>query len=177
MEIHVVSTLKYSRDRVFNAYRDNLIEMVPYLPNVEKIDVVSREEPEDNTVKFENHWYADAAIPKLAQSIIKPDMLKWADYATWKSDAYTCDWRIQTFFMKEAVECKGKNTFKELGENSMELTIHGDLSLNSKAIGVPRLLAGKLTPQLEKFIIALITPNFQKTNTAIEKFLSLQDNT
>jgi len=172
MEIHVVSTLNYSRDKVFTAYRDNLKEMVPHLPNVEKIDVVRRDEPEPHIVKFENHWYADAPIPKLAQSIIKPDMLKWFDFATWNSDAYTCDWLIQTFFMKEAVSCKGQNTFKVIDDNSMELTIQGDLSLNAKAIGVPRLLAGKLTPQLEKFIIALITPNFHKTNTAIEKFLS-----
>ena len=172
MEIHVVSTLNFSRDKVFNAYRDNLAEMVPYLPNINKIEVVSREEPEPNIVKFENHWYADAPIPKLAQAIIKPDMLKWFDFATWNSEANSCDWLIQTFFMKEAVHCKGKNTFKEIDDNTMELTIHGDLSLNPKAIGVPRLLAGKLTPQLEKFIIALITPNFHKTNSAIEQFLN-----
>jgi hypothetical protein len=176
MDINVVSILGFSRDKVFDAYRDNLPDMVQYLPNISKIEVADRGEPDEHTVTFENHWFADAPIPKLAQAFIKPEMLKWVDYAKWNSEEHSCEWRIETFFMKEAVQCSGKNTFKVLDDNRMEMTINGDLTVNVKGVpGVPRLLAGKIQPQLEKFIIALITPNFHKINSGIEQYLQTAD--
>ena len=158
MNITCPSTIPFSRDAVFKAYRDDLTSLVQYLPNIEKIEVVKREEPADGIIEFENHWYAEAQIPKVAQSFIKPEMLKWIDYAKWDQNNYTCDWRIETFFMREAV------------------TFSGDLSLNAKAVpGVPKLLAGTIKPQLEKFIISLITPNFETINKGIISYLNSKD--
>ena len=173
MQITCPSTIPFSREAVFKAYRDDLTSLVQYLPNIEKIEVVKREEPADGIIEFENHWYAEAQIPKVAQSFIKPEMLKWIDYARWDQNTWTCEWRIETFFMREAVTCSGRNEFKEDGPDSMALTIGGDLSLNAKAVpGVPKLLAGTIKPQLEKFIISLITPNFETINKGIISFLN-----
>ena len=109
----------------------------------------------------------------MAQAFIKPEMLKWIDYAKWDQNNWTCDWRIETFFMREAVTCSGRNEFSEGGPDSMSLTISGDLSLNAKAVpGVPKLLAGTIKPQLEKFIISLITPNFETINNGIAQYLA-----
>lgn len=172
MQINVPSTIPFNRSEVFNTYRDDLTELVRYLPNVSKIEQVTREEPSQGVVKLENHWCAEANIPKVAQAFIKPDMLKWVDYATWNLNDWTCEWRIETFFMREAVSCGGKNYFKVQGDTATGLTITGDLSLNMKAVpGVPRLLAGTVKPQLEKFIVALITPNFHTINDGIVSHL------
>ena len=73
-------------------------------------------------------------------------------------------------FMTEAVSCEGVNTFEEKSDHEMLLIIKGDLTVN-KIPGVPKLLAGTLKPAIEKFIIALITPNFQTINRGIEKNL------
>ena len=173
MQINVPSTIPFAREEVFTAYRDELNSLVQYLPNISKIETVSREEPESGIVTLENHWYAEANIPKVAQAFIKPDMLKWIDYARWNLNDWTCEWRIETFFMREAVSCSGKNYFKVQGEQSTGLTITGDLNLNMKAVpGVPRLLAGTVKPQLEKFIVALITPNFHTINEGIVSHLN-----
>jgi hypothetical protein len=175
MQINVPSTIPFARQDVFRAYRDDLTSLVQYLPNISKIEIASREEPEDGIVKLENHWYAEAKIPKVGQAFIKQDMLKWIDYAHWNLNDWTCDWRIETFFMREAVSCSGKNYFKVQSDDSTGLTITGDLTLNMKAVpGVPRLLAGAVKPQLEKFIVALITPNFHTINEGIVSFLKSQ---
>ena len=175
MNINIVSILQFPQNTVFEAYRDNLVDLVDYLPNISKIEIAKREEPQPHVVKFENHWYAQAPIPKMAQAFIKPEMLKWIDYAEWNHENFTCDWKIETFFMREAVTCKGQNKFRVLDDNSMELTIGGNLSIDTKKVpGIPRLLAGKIKPQIEKFIIALITPNFHKINSGIEQFLRAQ---
>ena len=171
MKISVPSTIGYSREQVFLAYRDDLPQLVEYLPNIEKIDVALREEPQPGIVRFENHWYAEANIPKVAQKFIKPDMLKWIDHATWNEDAWTCDWRIETMFMSEAVSCSGHNTFVERDDGTMDLLIEGDLKVNSIP-GMPRLLAGTVAPQIEKFIVSLITPNFDTINKGIASHLA-----
>ena len=172
MKIHCPSNIPYSREAVFKAYRDDLTDLVQYLPNIEKVEVVKREETADGVIEFENHWYADAPIPKVAQAFIKPEMLKWIDYAKWDQNSWTCDWRIETFFMRDAVSCGGRNEFNEAGADEMALTISGDLVLNAKAVpGIPKLLAGTIKPQLEKFIVSLITPNFETINRGIIQFL------
>ena len=55
----------------------------------------------------------------------------------------------------------------------MTLRIQGDLDLNVKKVpGIPTLLAGTIRPQLEKFIIAMITPNFETINKGIASYLA-----
>ena len=173
MKIDVNSTISYSRDLVFDTYREEIQALVQYLPNIDKIDVVSREE-NNGVVTFENHWYASASdIPKVAQAFVKPEMMKWIDRASWNLNDKTCNWEIETFFMKEAVSCKGLNTFSEAGDGAMTLRIQGDLELNVKKVpGIPTLLAGTIRPQLEKFIIAMITPNFETINKGIASYLA-----
>ena len=173
MKIDVNSTIAYSRDTVFDTYREEIQALVQYLPNIDKIDVVSREE-KDGIVTFENHWYASASdIPKVAQAFVKPEMKKWIDRARWNLNDKTCEWEIETFFMKEAVTCSGLNTFSENGSDAMTLRIQGDLGLNVKKVpGVPTLLAGTIRPQLEKFIVAMITPNFETINKGIAQYLA-----
>jgi hypothetical protein len=40
-----------------------------------------------------------------------------------------------------------------------------------KMPGVPRILAGRIAPKLESFIVMLITPNLEKVNQSIERYL------
>jgi hypothetical protein len=48
----------------------------------------------------------------------------------------------------------------------------GELHIQaSKIPGVPRLLARQLAPQIEKFIVRLITPNLEQVNRSLGTFL------
>ena len=173
MKIHVVSPLPWSREQVFTAYRDHLPDMVQYLPNIQKIEVAKRTEATPGVIALENHWYGRAEIPKAAQSIIKPELLRWIDRATWYNDEWRCDWQIELFFLKEAVSCRGEDTFKETGPRSCEMVITGDLSIDlHKVPGIPSFLVGSLQPQIEKFIVSLITPNFHTVNQGISRYLA-----
>ena len=175
MRIYAPSIIHFSREQVFGTYRDHILDLVQYLPNVDHIDVVKRDEPEEGVVTFENHWYAKTSIPRVAQAFIKPENLKWRDYARWNENNWTCDWKVETFFMSDAVICSGTNTFEELDNGHCSLTIEGDLTFNTKAVpGVPKLLAGTIKPQLEKFVVALITPNFETINRGITQYLEAQ---
>lgn len=163
-------------DRVYPAFRDNLKETAPYLPNIEDIIVEGYERTDDDTVEVVNLWKAsEGEVPKIAQSFIKPDMLQWTDYATWHDGAQYCDWRMEVGFLSEAVSCSGKTSYRAKGDRT-EVHITGDLKVDaSKIPGVPRLLAGKLGKAVESFVVKLVTPNLKATNRAMEEYLEAMD--
>lgn len=171
--IEITDEVAYDRQTVFETFRDELVELVPHLPDVKEITVKSREQVDDDTVEVVNLWNAEAEdVPKLARSFIKPEMLEWTDYATWREDDYKCDWEMEVGFLPEAVTCEGTTTYREKGDEHTEIAIDGTLTVDAKQIpGVPRFGAGKIGDVVENFVVKLITPNLTNVNRGLEKYL------
>lgn len=171
--LDIKDEIAYPLETVYPAFRDELKEVAPYLPNIDKIIVQSTERIDDDTLKVVNLWKAsDGDIPTLAQGFIKPDMLQWTDYATWHDDKLYCDWEMEVGFLPNAVKCKGKTTYTKKGDRT-EVHILGELVVDAKQIpGVPRLMAGKVGSVVEGFVVKMITPNLKATNRAMEKHLA-----
>lgn len=173
MKINVTDTIAFPRDHAFTTYRDKLASLVTYLPNVEKIEVLEREELANGDTRLLNLWKASATdIPSLLRAFVKPEMLQWKDYAVWHNGEFTCSWRSEIGFLKGAINVEGKNRFEAVGDHSMKIVISGDISVNAKKIpGVPGLLAGKIGPAVEGFVVKLITPNLQEVNRGLARYL------
>ncbi len=171
MKIEADSTMAFPRAVCFSTYRDRLPELVPHLPNVTAIDVLEREELGDKRTRLLNQWRAVSDIPAVAKAFIKPEMLSWLDHAEWNEGAWTCDWRIETGFFKDRIQCRGHNQFVDEGDRCT-LRIRGDLHIDLKGLpGVPRLLAGKAGAAVEKFVVTLLTPNLTSVSQGVEAFL------
>ena len=171
MQIHASSVLQYPRSRVFSAFRDEMPAVAPYMPNVQEILVKARE-VNGPTTKMHNEWVGKGDIPKVAQGIIKPEMLRWDDFAEWNADTFACIWSLKLRVFADKVKCTGRTVLEEQGANATRITLSGTLDLDLRDIpGVPRLLAGTLAPQVEKFVVALVRPNLEQMNTAIGRYL------
>ena len=173
MKIHSISTIAFPLARVYETYRDRLPEIAEYMPDVRRIEVQSRVDRPTGP-HIHNVWTASTEIPAIARRFINPNMLKWDDHAEW-SDAEThVDWRLVIPAFKDQVRCAGRNAFFSAGEATrVELTGTLDIDLHSIP-GVPRLLARKIKPQVEQFIIRLIQPNLETVNTSLERFLTAE---
>lgn len=170
MKLEADAKMSFPRDVVFTTYRDRLPELAPYLDDIKAITVQKREDDPPIT-RILNLWEASTEIPKVAQSIIKPDMLEWLDHATWNADEWCVEWRVETKIFTENVTCSGKNTVLEDGDGSI-FSLRGNLEIDLKGVpGVPRFLAGKVKPHVEKFIVQLLTPNLMAVAGGVEKFL------
>ncbi len=170
MEIRASSIVRHPRDRVYRAFRDRLPDIAAYMPNVKRVDVVAKEQLPDG-VRLHNVWYGKGEIPKIAQIVVKPEILVWDDYAVWHDSAFYCDWRIGIRVFNESFKCSGTNRLTEEGPHT-RVSLLGDLELDLRDVpGVPRLLATKLRPQIEAFIVKLIRPNLEETNVALGRFL------
>lgn len=175
MQIHSSSVIHHPRERVFRAYRDEMSAVVPYMPNIEVIHNLKRvERPDGHTLH--NEWVGKGEIPRVAQGIVSRDMLKWDDHAEWDTASWSCRWEIKLRVFTENVSCKGTTRMTEEGPNATRVTLTGTLDINLRNVpGIPRLLAGSLAPVVEKFIIALITPNLEQVNASLTRYLDASE--
>ncbi len=170
MELTADATIPFPRPVVFAAYRDRLVDMLEYLPNVRRIEVRSRKHA-PGRVDLVNVWHGGGEIPAAARAVLSEAMLSWTDYATWDEASWTCAWRIETHAFTEAVTCEGRNRFVEV-EGGTRIEIRGALSIDaSKISGVPRFLAGKVGSTVEAFLAQKIRPNLIEVTAGLRRFL------
>ncbi len=171
MKFNLTDEIAFPRDEVFTTHRDRLVELVEYLPNVDAVDIESREEA-DGVVKLVNRWKgASSDVPAPLRPVIKPEMLTWIDRASWDGERYRCDWNITLTALPDAVTAKGFNLFLDEGDETVvqmsgEFIIHPD-----KVPGMPSFMAKRLAPTLEKFVVGLLQPNLKRSNKAVEEYL------
>lgn len=174
MRIHSESLIQHPQEAVYAAYRDRLPEVAAYIPDIKEILVVKREALDDG-LQIHNIWVADREVPPFAKAIIRPDMLRWDDHACWSDSEQLVRWTLHINAFSEAVTCEGTNTFVAAGDRATRVVLEGDLQIDlAKVRGVPRLMAGRLGPKVERFIVSLITPNLEKVNESLGAFLDDQ---
>ncbi len=170
MKLTADCSLPYPLERVFLAYRDHLVDLVEFLPNIRRIDEKSRAQ-EGALTSIVNEWHGGGDIPSAARMVLTESMLSWTDYASWREDEKTCAWRIETHSFTEAVSCEGKNRFVETPEGT-RLEIRGEIAIDATRIrGVPRLLSSSVSKTVEDFLVKKITPNLLSVSDGLTRYL------
>lgn len=172
MRIHSESLISHPQPVVYEAYRDRLPEIAEYMPDIREIRVEKREDAGEGVVEIHNVWISDRDVPVFARAFLKPDMLRWDDYAEWKDDEGRVYWKLKLRVFTDNVTCGGTNSFVKVDDGKTKVVLEGDLDIDLKSMpGVPKLLAGGIKPKLEKFIVSLITPNLERVNASLQQFL------
>ncbi|MEZ4319232.1 MAG: hypothetical protein R3F61_17095 [Myxococcota bacterium] len=171
MRFTITDELPHPRDLVFQTHRDKLLELIDYLPNIENVETVSREE-DGPVVRLENHWTgASSDVPAIVRPLIKDEYLTWVDYAEWDEENHRCKWRIELGVLPGAIEAHGENVFIEEGDETV-VSMSGEFVIHPEHIpGVPAFVAKRAVPTLEKFIVGLVQPNLRKSNAAVVEYI------
>lgn len=173
MELVADAKLPFPRPIVYAAYRDKLVDLLEYLPNVREIIIESRKDEGDVTT-FVNTWHGGGEIPAAARAFLSEAMLSWTDHARWDQSKWTCEWRIETHAFTEAVQCGGCNTFRD-DNGSTLLEIRGEIAIAAKKIkGVPGFMAGSIGRTVEQVLISKIQPNLVETARGLRSYLEKQ---
>lgn len=131
METRADVRIPFDRLSVRETYRDRLVELVPYLPDVRSIEVKERRE-RGGTAEAFNVWRGGGEIPAAARSHAR---------------------------RHRAVTCEGAATFVAEGGQRVH-QIRGSLRIDgAKPAGVPRLTAGAASRAVEDVFVKKITPN------------------
>lgn len=170
MLLSVDTLLPFPRPLVFATYRDELPELVEFMPTIRRIEVRSREQ-DGSTVKMVNVWHGGGEMPAAARVMMSDTLLSWTDYATWDERDFTCDWAIETRSFKDAVDCRGSNRFVSVDGGTL-LEIRGDLYIDaSKIRGVPKVLSKSLGRTVSDLLVKRITPNLVEAADGLKRYL------
>jgi hypothetical protein len=171
MEFRVENDLSHPLELVFDAYRDRLPDLVPYLDEIEAIEVLDRKE-EGGKTRITNKWHAKAStIPAVARPFVSGKALWWIDHALWDPVARTCEWRYEMNVMPTAVACGGVNYFRPRAGGGCRFEITGQLAIDLRKLHVPFLFRGA-GPKIEAWLVGRVRPNLEAVGGAVEKWLT-----
>jgi hypothetical protein len=174
MNIMVKTNIPFPIESVFLAMRDELPELVQYMPNVQSLEILKRETTDTGNISILNKWTSATEIPKVVRSFIPKDKTYWLDRALWSNDRKTAEWELDMGFMSERINCTGTTSFHVVDSNITEMRVQGNLDLDLKGL-VPRLILRKTTSAVERFVRVLVQPNFEKTSDALISYLQSQE--
>ena len=172
MDVSSRMRIPFPRDLVYRTIRDQLLDLVPYMPSVKAIELQQRTE-EGGIIRFVNLWWAGTEIPAVAQRVLKPEMLSWIDRASWDESHFTCDWSMETNALPGVLECAGRNVFKAVGDET-DLEVTGTLALHMDKLPVPKLIGGAVRPVIERIVVSAIRPNLTNIGDAVSGYLKAQ---
>ncbi|MFC1707785.1 hypothetical protein ACFL59_13395 [Planctomycetota bacterium] len=142
---------------------ERMEQIVPFLPSVESIETLETTRHDDGRVHILRKWQGTAeSAPKAVRPFLSKEALAWLDDAWWTADEHKVDWNLSTSLSK-LYTCGGTNYFEPSPDDPDGATIMritGDLEVfPDKMPGIPKFLGRKLAPQVEKFVVKLLTPN------------------
>ena len=158
-------------EKVWAAYKDKLLDIKDYMPEVEEIKILEREENGQITNQVNEWTLAASDIPSSIKKFVPPGLLKFTDTAKWNSDAMTCEFVNIPSDGSGLYKISGFNTFLQSGSVTtltMSLNIEFDAG---KIPGVPKFLAKTIMPQVEKLLAQSIAKNLEGTANAVVKFV------
>jgi hypothetical protein len=171
MKISNDSLIPFDRLLVYSTYRDKLLELVPYMPNITWVKVRSQRHEGHITYSI-NDWRGGGDIPGAARAILSEDLLAWSEHHTWNEEEFTQDWYIKTHAFSEAVQCAGTTRFlKDNGSTKVET--RGELSIDPSQIkGFPSFMVGGIAHVVEEFLASKIPPNLVQMSEGVSSYLS-----
>ncbi|MBX3484889.1 hypothetical protein [Phenylobacterium sp.] len=155
------------------AVRDRIGQVAGQLEQVEHIVTVSRLDRPDGGVALVNEWRVNPDVPPALQHLVTPDMLGWLDHSEWEPGLGACRWRIEPFFMREAIRCDGVTRFEPaMGGRGARAAFEGRLDIDPSALStVPMSWRAPASLAVEFLIGTLIPRNFRKTVEAVAGLL------
>lgn len=161
----------HAPDLVFHLLRDDMDSLLPYLEDVESIEVVERRE-EEGGVRITNLWRGSTRkAPSVVQKVLTPDLVSWTDYAFWVTAARRAEWRLEPRVGGRLFECKGTTTIGPgARDDACRIQIQGELNVYPERLpGVPRIMAGALRGKVEQFICDMIVPNMKTMSRGVQR--------
>lgn len=173
MDFEYSEIVTYPQAVVYPTLRDDMSELLPYLPNVDEVEVIERHPPEDGTQRIVNKWFGNnESAPAAVRKLVSRDMITWIDHALWKDAESHVEWRMETVKFDGLFDCSGVNHFDDVGDGQTRIRITGSIQIYPDRIpGVPRFLARKLQGPIERYMIDSITPNLAAMPSAIQRYL------
>lgn len=104
------------------------------LPNVSTTKPISEEDKGDKKY-VKNEWCVHGQIPKIAQKIVKPEMLTFIEDSVWDRTRKTYTAKIIPHFFKKQLNARHKVEFFDNGDGRTKRILTGFIEIKIPVIG------------------------------------------
>lgn len=175
MHFETTSYVSHPADLVLDLVMNRMHEVVPFMPSIESIQLREKETLADGRVRIIRYWQGSSAnVPAALRPFISRELLGWTDSALWEPAKYKVDWTLTTS-LSRLYECGGTNYFEpdpKAAKKRTRIRITGDLHVHPERLpGVPSFLASRLGPQIEAWVLEMLTPNLTNVAAGLQGFL------
>lgn len=129
--------MKFKMDHTFYWPAETIIEplkrgedIVPMdrLPNVSMRKVLSQERKGDKLYS-RVEWNVHGQIPKVAQKIIRPEMLTFVEESVWDDNEMSFTTKIVPHYLKDKVKCRTRSQYHIDGPTATRRRFQGELRI------------------------------------------------
>ena len=155
------------KDKIWEAYRDHLVEIGNRISFVEKIEVLSRED---------NVWDTSGKIPSGIKNFLPDSLFKYNDIAVWDNENYFLEFEDSPVGDSRIYEIKGEVKFDGDERETLitqdieiELNILDNLPALKK---LPSFVQKKIIDQMAKFFESEAKKNLKIVINEVYRFAS-----
>jgi len=109
MNFQTEDTIAHPAETVLEIMIERIEAIVPYLPNIERIDTLEVKPLRNGRQRIIRRWQANRdQLPPALRPFISTDWLAWIDDAVWIPSEYKVDWSLSTK-LGRLYDCFGTN--------------------------------------------------------------------
>lgn len=173
MRFHHVARISHPPAAILDLMIERMQEIVPFLLNVERIDLLERQDLPEGKIRIVRHWQGTLeSIPAPLRPFLSKDLIGWLDHAVWTPSEYKVEWNLATEFCRY-FDASGVNYYEPVdGGAATEISITGGINVYPERLpGMPEFLASRLRPQVERFVVEIIAPNLTDVAMGLQEYL------
>lgn len=156
--------LLYPADRVYPLVRDHVQELLPHLPGIARIEVLSREPAGKGKTRVRSRW--TIRPPALIGRLLPPAALVWEEEALWIDAKRTVDSEIHGY----GYESRTKVSY-EAASDYTRVRIVAEITLRPDGVEVPKENLDKIMSSGQAALREAIEPNMTAFLEAIRERL------
>lgn len=162
--------MRFHMEHQFNWPTEKIVEilksgqyLVPMdkMPNVNEYREVSVERKGSKIFK-KCEWCVHGKIPKMAQKVIRPEMLTFIENTVWDDETTTFTTKIIPHFFKNQFDCRTQSKWGSAGEGKTVRKFQGNIIIKFPLIG----------PPVEKAIIQQLKANNDRNAVLVREALA-----
>lgn len=155
---------KVSKEQMWKAYRDHLVEIGNHISFVQQIEVISREEKNDETL-VTNIWDTSGQIPGGIKNFLPESLFKYTDVAKWDNKNYLLHFEDFPSGGSNIYKINGKAQF-EGDQNETQITQNIEIELNildnlPALKKLPSFMRQKIIEQINKYFMSEAKKNLK----------------
>lgn len=162
MRFRVAVRIDVPRARAEQAFVDpDFYRALGEMPNIRAPEVLEVE-PGDEVTRMRIRYVFDGHLPPAARRVLDPEKITWVDESTVHHGRHLTEFRMVPDHYANRMTCEGTYRFDELGPDSTEQVLEGDLIIHYPIVG--RLV--------EKAILMGMRQHLQEEARLLEKLVA-----